>query len=122
MEELKWPFMLNGRPVRIGDILSYSYKGEHFDGKVYKMELSAETFFVFIKHSSGVSAHNISSNYLMWPDEIPPKKKVAKWAYPVVGILGFTTVGFSEEMTEDEAKSKLGLGIRMLPGTEKEIP
>ena len=62
--------------------------------------------------------------FLRFPDELPPKKKVAKWAYSM-GIHGLvirdSSVRFSDEMTEEEATLKYGYGIRMLPGTEKEI-
>ena len=66
------------------------------------------------------SVGELSPKNFCWPDEIPAKKKVAKWAYPI-GINGKTTVGFTEEMTQEEARKDYGLGAQMIPGTEREV-
>ena len=49
------------------------------------------------------------------------KKKVAKWAYPVIRMPGVIRIEFTDEMTQEEAEEKFGSFIQMIPGTEREV-
>ena len=61
------------------------------------------------------------SPVILFPDELPIKKKVAKWAYPVIGMPGAIRIEFTDEMTQEEAEEKFGSFIQMIPGTEREV-
>ncbi len=119
----EWPFMLNGRPVNIGDELIHcGESGKPFHGKVYALEIIGRKLTVFLRSGfGGDTGYNLDDAGLRWPDEIPTKKKVAKWAYAVIGNPGRLLVEFTEEMTEEEAKKIYGASIRMIPGTEREV-
>ena len=114
----RWPFMLNGRPVKIGDKLVWKVPGNPIiQVKSLKLESSIDSFSVY---ESGADCY-FPSDEFCWPDELPVKKKVAKWAYPICGIPGIITVGFTEEMTLGEARKAYGSGVQMIPGTEREV-
>ena len=120
--EFRYPFMLNGRPVKVGDEVIYKRNGEPVDGQVYGLGISEGRPWAVIHYNSCSSATlGFDSGHLCWPDELPVKKKVAKWAHLVIGIPGTITVGFTEEMTQEEARRAYGSSIRMIPGTEREV-
>ena len=112
--EFRYPFMLNGRPVKIGDRLKFKVAE---DISVVALSIEEEKPFVYRKGTRVP----LNSAYLGWPDELPVKKKVAKWAYPIIGIPGTITVGFTEEMTLGEARKAYGSGVQMIPDTEREV-
>ena len=118
-----WPFMLNGRPVKIGDELMFLKEVQKpAPGIVYALEIRREDFLVYLSNTPiGDVVRSLNDDEICWPDELPQKKKVAKWAYPIVGIPGSSTVGFTEEMTEDEARKAYGASVQMIPGTEREV-
>ena len=115
--EFRYPFMLNGRPVRIGDDIYHAY--HEVIVKVTGLFLEKETFVIHYG-SKSCQGHALPL-YFMWPDEIPPKKKVAKWAYPVIGMPGEVQIEFTDEMTKKEAEEKFGSFVHMIPGTEREV-
>ena len=116
--EFRYPFMLNGRPVRIGDELVLKALGNPiYQIKSLKLVSSTPSFSVY---ESGADCY-FPSDEFCWPDELPKKKKVAKWAYPFLGMPGAITVGFTEEMTEEEAIKSYGSSVQMIPGTEREV-
>ena len=114
--EFRYPFMLNGKPVFAGSELHHlGYR---------KTSVVTALFLEDVKQWCGLkntSVGELSPKNFCWPDEIPAKKKVAKWAYPVIGMPGADTVGFTEEMTQEEARRAYGSSIRMIPGTEREV-
>ena len=116
---MEWPFVLNGRPVKIGDELVSTLKGRNTLGKVHRLILEFDC--VAMDMDAVHFRHRINPEYFCWPDELPAKKKVAKWAYPIIGIPGTITIGFTEEMTEEEARKAYGSGVQLIPGTEREV-
>ncbi len=112
--EFRYPFMLNGRPVREGDRLKFKVTED-----IFVVSLSIEEGKPFV-YRKGTRVP-LNSAYLCWPDELPVKKKVAKWVYLIIGIPGVNTVGFTEEMTEEEARKGYGTSVQMIPGTEREV-
>ena len=119
--EFRYPFMLNGRPVKVGDEVIYKRNGEPVDGQVYVLGISEGRPWAVIHYNSCSSATlGFDSGHLCWPDE-PPKKKVAKWAYPVIGMPGVIRIEFTDEMTKEEARKGYGTSVQMIPGTEREI-
>lgn len=48
-------------------------------------------------------------------------KKIAKWAYPVIGMPGGVQIGFTDEITQEEAQKKFGSFLFMIPDTEREV-
>ena len=113
--ESRYPFMLNGRPVFAGSELHHL--GYRKTSVVTALFLDESKQWCGLKHTS---VGELSPKNFCWPDEIPAKKKVAKWAYPI-GIKGITTVEFTEEMTKEEAVKIYGSGAQMIPGTEREV-
>ena len=114
--EFRWPFMLNGRPVKVGDELHNIGFGK--TSAVVTLYLEDDRQWCRMRDRS---EGELSPKYFCWPDELPTKKKVAKWVYPICGIPGTITVGFTEEMTEEEARKSYGSGVQMIPGTEREV-
>ena len=116
--EFRYPFMLNGRPVRIGDKLACRPLGNPIvQVKSLKLGSFMDTFSV---SEPGTDCY-FPSDEFCWPDELPVKKKVAKWAYPTIGVSGRLTVYFTEEITEEEARKVCGSSVEMIPGTEREV-
>ena len=113
--ESRYPFMLNGRPVFAGSELHHL--GYRKTSVVTALFLEDGKQWCGLKNTS---VGELSPKNFCWPDEIPAKKKVAKWAYPI-GIKGITTVEFTEEMTKEEAVKIYGSGAQMIPGTEREV-
>ena len=114
-QEFRYPFMLNGKPVFAGSELHHL--GYRKTSVVTALFLGDGKQWCGLKHTS---VGELSPKNFCWPDEIPAKKKVAKWAYPI-GIKGITTVEFTEEMTKEEAVKIYGSGAQMIPGTEREV-
>ena len=114
--EFRYPFRLNGRPVKVGDKLYLS--GLKKTAEVIYLSIVSDKKLCRV---SSFSPIELSDKYFSWPDEVVTKKKVAKWAYPIIGLPGPLTVGFTEEMTEEEAKKKFGSGVLLIPGTEREV-
>ena len=113
-----WPFMLRGRPVRIGDWLIL--KGKKV--KVLRMllhDLPTGVPMICVDDDEGIFHH--LTCIFSFPDELPNKKKVAKWAYPKLGMPGEVQIGFTDEMTQEEAQKKFGSFLFMVPGTEREV-
>ena len=111
-----WSFMLNGRPVFEGDIL-YHFKCQK---KAFVTRLSLHSGKVWC----GIKVYcdlELTPENFCWPDEIVIKKKVAKWAYPTLGTPGEVRIGFTDEMTQEEAQKKFGSFLFMIPGTEREV-
>ena len=115
-QEFRYPFMLNGKPVFAGSELHHL--GYRKTSVVTALFLGDVKQWCGLKHTS---VGELSPKNFCWPDEIPAKKKVAQWAYPVIGMPGADTVGFTEEMTQEEARRAYGSSIRMIPGTEREV-
>ena len=114
--EFRYPFMLNGKPVFEGSELHHlGYRKTSVVGALF---FGDGKQWCGLKHTS---VGELSPKNFCWPDEIPAKKKVAKWAYPVIGMPGPLTVGFTEEMTEEEARKLYGSKVQMIPGTEREV-
>lgn len=114
--EFSYPFMLNGRPVKVGDELYLPYFKQ--TAKVISLSVDIDRKFCTV---SQYPPFKLSDKYFRWPDELSVKKKVAKWAYPICGIPGIITVGFTEETTEEEARKAYGSSVQMIPGTEREV-
>ena len=114
--EFRYPFMLNGRPVKIGDRLIRKLTNE----EIIVQSLVLDYIGPAIIWSTRVGDWTLHSEYFCWPDELPVKKKVAKWAFIAVGK-NDNFVGFTEEMTEEEARKLYGSKVQMIPGTEREV-
>ena len=115
-----WPFILRGRRLEIGmEILVQTVSGI-VPARIMTLQLSRSGVSVGARHTDGTSSV-VWSPVILFPDDLPVKKKVAKWAHLVIGIPGADTVGFTEEMTQEEARRAYGSSIRMIPGTEREV-
>ena len=130
----KWPFILNGREVNIGDFLYVKNYRKVYEVKemrlIYPERYGTPIPEVLINTFQGGRHSDINdydewivfcSEYFSWPDEAPQKKKVAKWAYPVIGMPGAIRIEFTDEMTQEEAEEKFGSFVQMIPGTEREV-
>ena len=115
-QEFRYPFMLNGRPVKIWDALYLL--GFKETAKVVSLSIDGDRKFCKV---TGFSPMEFSKENFCWPDELPKKKKVAKWAYPTIGVSGRLTVYFTEEITEEEARKVCGSSVQMIPDTEREV-
>ena len=111
-----WSFMLNGRPVFEGDIL-YHFKCQK-KALVTRLCLQVGKVWCGIKEYCDLE---LTPENFCWPDEVVTKKKVAKWAYPTLGTPGEVRIGFTDEMTQEEAQKKFGSFLFMVPGTEREV-
>ena len=115
-QEFRYPFMLNGKPVFEGSELHHL--GYRKTSVVTALFLGDGKQWCGLKNTS---VGELSPKNFCWPDEIPAKKKVAKWAYPTIGVSGRLTVYFTEEITEEEARKVCGSSVEMIPGTEREV-
>ena len=115
-QEFRYPFMLNGKPVFAGSELHHL--GYRKTSVVTALFLEDGKQWCGLKHTS---VGELSPKNFCWPDEIPAKKKVAKWAYPVIGMPGVIRIEFTDEMTQEEAQKKYGSFLFMIPGTEREV-
>ena len=114
-----WPFILRGRRLEIGMEILVQTESGIVPARIMTLQLSRSGVSVGARHTDGTSSV-VWSPGILFPDEVPSKKKVAKWAYPI-GIKGITTVEFTEEMTKEEAVKIYGSGAQMIPGTEREV-
>lgn len=114
-----WPFILRGRRLEIGMEILVQTESGIVPARIMTLQLSRSGISVGARHADRTSSV-VWSPVILFPDELPNKKKVAQWAYPI-GINGKTTVGFTEEMTQEEARRAYGSSIRMIPGTEREV-
>ena len=117
--EFRYTFMLNGRPVKIGDVLVSTLKKRNTLRKVNRLILESD--FVAMDMDAVNLRHRINPEYFCRPDEVVTKKKVAKWAYPILRMPGGVQIGFTDEMTKEEAEKKYGSFVHMIPGTEREV-
>lgn len=115
-QEFRYPFMLNGKPVFAGSELHHL--GYRKTSVVTALFLEDGKQWCGLKNTS---VGELSPKNFCWPDEIPAKKKVAKWAYPVIGMPGVIRIEFTDEMTKEEAQKKFGSFLFMIPGTEREV-
>ena len=115
-----WPFILRGRRLEIGVEILIRGESGIVPARVQSLLLARSGVSVGVRYSDGRSAE-VWSPVILFPDEVPSKKKVAKWVYPIIGMPGPLTVGFTEEMTEEEARKLYGSKVQMIPGTEREV-
>ena len=118
--EFRYPFMLNGRPVKIGDEVIYKRNGEPVDGQVYGLGISEGRPWAVIHYNSCSSATlGFDSGHLCWPDEVPKKKTTYLWAIPMyeAGLKENMSIGF-KRMTKEEAEKYWKAEI--VPGSEEE--
>ena len=115
----EWPFLLRGRSLEIGMEIFVQTESSIVPARIMTLQLSRSGVSVGT-HTDGTSSV-VWSPVILFPDELPKKKKVAKWAYPIIGIPGIITVGFTEEMTLGEARKKFGSFVKMIPETEREV-
>ena len=116
----EWPFLLRGRRLEIGMEIFVETESGIVPARIMTLQLSRSGVSVGARRPDGTSSV-VWSPVILFPDELPVKKKVAKWAYPIIGIPGTITVGFTEEMTLGEARKAYGSGVQMIPGTEREV-
>ena len=115
-----WPFILRGRRLGIGMEILVQGESGIVPARVQSLLLTRAGVSAGVRYSDGRSAE-VWPPVILFPDEVPSKKKVAKWAYLIIGIPGVNTVGFTEEMTEEEARKGYGTSVQMIPGTEREV-
>ena len=116
----EWPFLLRGRSLEIGMEILVETESGIVPARIMALQLSRSGVSVEARHTDGTSSV-VWSPVILFPDEVPSKKKVAKWVYLIIGIPGVNTVGFTEEMTEEEARKLYGSKVQMIPGTEREV-
>ena len=117
----EWPFMLRGRRLEVGMEMRGIFDNGTLPVRIKSLELLESNYCVICSWDGGTQVGVIHPNNLRFPDEVVTKKKVAKWAYPIIGIPGIITVGFTEEMTLGEARKKFGSFVKMIPETEREV-
>ena len=118
--ETEWPFLLRGRRLEIGMEILVQTESGIVPARIMTLQLSRSGVSVGARHPDGTS-WVVWSPVILFPDEVPSKKKVAKWAYPTIGVSGRLTVYFTEEITEEEARKVCGSSVEMIPGTEREV-
>ena len=116
----EWPFLLRGRRLEIGMEILVETESGIVPARIMTLQLSRSGVSVGARHTDGTSSV-VWSPVILFPDELPVKKKVAKWAYPTIGVSGRLTVYFTEEITEEEARKVCGSSVEMIPGTEREV-
>ena len=116
----EWPFLLRGRRLEIGMEILVQGESGIVPARVQSLLLTRAGVSAGVRYSDGRSAE-VWSPVILFPDEVPSKKKVAKWVYLIIGIPGVNTVGFTEEMTEEEARKGYGTSVQMIPDTEREV-
>ena len=114
-----WPFMLRGRRLEVGMEMRGIFDDATLPVKITALTLLESDYCITCYWDGQVG--NIHPNNLRFPDEVVTKKKVAKWAYPTIGVSGRLTVYFTEEITEEEARKVCGSSVEMIPGTEREV-
>ena len=116
----EWSFLLRGRRLEIGMEILVQAESGIVPARIMTLQLSRSGVSVGARHPDGTSSV-VWSPVILFPDELPVKKKVAKWAYPTIGVSGRLTVYFTEEITEEEARKVCGSSVEMIPGTEREV-
>ncbi len=116
-----WPFMLNGRRVKLGDRLVALVdhgKMDHWIGDVIRLSIKANGAWAIVNNEKeGWTEFSLNKESVCWPDEIPKKKTTYLWAYPGYDVLGLFTVDF-KRMTKEEGEKYAG--AKIVPGTEEE--
>ena len=107
-----WPFMLNGRRVKEGDILNDRSSNQNLPVRALYLE-DGEVFCGL----RGVPVSLLHPNHFCWPDELPKKKTTYLWAFPIHGNFGCYTVDFKRMTMEEGGKYA---GAKIVPGTEEE--
>ncbi len=112
--EFRYPFMLNGRPVFVGNELhNLSYR---------KTSVVTALFLGDGKQWCGLkntSVGELSPKNFCWPDELPQKKTTYLWAIPIyeAGLKENMSIDF-KRMTKGEARKYWK--AEMVPGSEVE--
>ena len=110
--EFRYPFFLNGRPVRVGDELNViGFIKPH---TVIALSIESDKCLCSVTDCSPLE---LSYKYFSWPLEPVKKKTTYLWAIPVFGISGSMTVDF-KRMTQEEGERYPG--AKIVPDSEKE--
>lgn len=96
--EFRYPFFLNGRPVRVGDELNVI--GVIKPHTVIALSIESDKCLCSVTDCSPLE---LSYKYFSWPLEPVKKKTTYLWAIPVFGISGSMTVDF-KRMTQEEGE------------------
>lgn len=110
--EFRYPFFLNGRPVRVGDELNVI--GVIKPHTVIALSIESDKCLCSVTDCSPLE---LSYKYFSWPLEPVKKKTTYLWAIPVFGIPGSVTVDF-KRMTQEEGEKVWG--AKIVPDSEKE--
>lgn len=111
-----WPFMLNGRKVKIGDELIINSKKL----KVYHLLLDSENKPTASMENAVDVYYYLTHPFFRFPDELLPEKKTTYlWALPMyeAGLKELLSIRF-ERMTKEEAGKHWM--AEMVPGSEEE--
>lgn len=112
--EFRYPFFLNGRPVRVGDELNViGFIKPH---TVIALSIESDKCLCSVTDCSPLE---LSYKYFSWPLEPFKKKTTYLWAIPVFGISGSMTVDF-KRMTQEEGERYWK--AKIVPDSEKEDP
>lgn len=96
-----YPFMLEGKAIIEGDKLDYlTDNKEKLSGIVEGLMISRSKKWVIFKNRM----FRIALSQCSWPAPEPPKR----WAYLIAGMPGPMSIGFTDPMTETEAREKYG--------------
>ena len=110
--EFRYPFFLNGRPVRVGDELNViGFIKPH---TVIALSIESDKCLCSVTDCSPLE---LSYKYFSWPLEPVKKKTTYLWAIPVFGISGSMTVDF-KRMTQEEGERYWK--AKIVPDSEKE--
>ena len=110
--EFRYPFFLNGRPVRVGDELNVI--GVIKPHTVIALSIESDKCLCSVTDCSPLE---LSYKYFSWPLEPVKKKTTYLWAIPVFGIPGSVTVDF-KRMTQEEGEKVWG--AKIVPDSEQE--
>ena len=110
--EFRYPFFLNGRPVRVGDELNViGFIKPH---TVIALSIESDKCLCSVTDCSPLE---LSYKYFSWPLEPVKKKTTYLWAIPVAGMPGEITIEF-KRMTAQEAEKYWN--VAKVPGSEQE--
>ena len=110
--EFRYPFFLNGRPVRVGDELNViGFIKPH---TVIALSIESDKCLCSVTDCSPLE---LSYKYFSWPLEPVKKKTTYLWAIPVFGISGSMTVDF-KRMTQEEGERYWK--AKIVPDSEQE--
>ena len=119
----EWPFLLRGRRLEIGMEILVETESGIVPARIMTLQLSRSGVSVGARHTDGTSSV-VWSPVIIFPDELPVKKKVADWVYTYMPNWGETRVEFAKGLTEEEINrlhGASGVTIRMIPDTEREV-